>query len=390
MGSFADFGARVGQDIKALMEGKAPSIHAHPVGDLQTTGGTEGQVPTIVGTDVVWQEPPAGVGEHTHPIGEVDGLQADLDAKAAQIRALDVRGENLVTNGSGELGDTTNFTSVTNAPERAPMGYPSAFQVAAANTQYTVLTTDAIPVNPAESYRQSAMLMGKAGMRHRLAIASYDVDGLLFFLQYANRLASSQTTLAADLVDGAKTLTLADGTGWPASGGATSHLAHWPYVNGLGQTFNPEDGYTRNVSALGSFTRSGNTVTFATAWAGGTVPAGKVVTLNYSGASYIYPRNVIAAADEELFVGTIGGMGNGLHGQQEGKFWPGTAMVRIGLVINVGALVNDPTIPAFTGLRFVNDTARQEKIALPRIATTGATEGQVLKIVGGVPTWVNP
>lgn len=289
--------------------------------------------------------------------GKIIDINARLDENIDYAAALNARGENLITNGSAELGDKTNWLSATSlnvVPSIAPPGFPGAFQTNNLIAS-TYFADDLIPVNPSQTYRMQAKFLGKTGMRHYLAVAPYDIESLAIATYHVYRV-GGETTLAAALNPGDTTITLTDASSWPAATTSNHYLAWWPYVNGLGMTFNAADGYSRNVYRLGSASgsRAGNVVTLPAAYTGPALPAGKVVTLHSAGGSYIYPYYAVSTEDNPLYEGRVSGVGYGaLNGNQ--RFWPGTAKVKVGVLLNNGSLVSDKS--GFTGLRFENSSA---------------------------------
>jgi hypothetical protein len=300
------------------------------------------------------------IGQDT-PAGIVDLLNR---TNSAQKTAESARGENLILNGSGELGDTTNWPNgVVFKPESAPTGFSGAFGWSSGAATYTPFALNSIAVDTSQPYRMRGVVVGKAGMRHYLALRSFDIDGLEISHWHANRVANTETTLAAALNPGQTTITLTSSTGWGSSFSGSHALGVWPYINSLGQTFNVADGYTRNVYSLSGATRSGNVITLASPWSGPALTVGTQVTQQVSGAQYVYPQNFIAQADTVVLDGTVAGVANGVAGNEtittgSARFRPGTTKVVPGMLLNHSTLVSGFS-PVYTGLRFEADGARQ-------------------------------
>jgi len=82
-----------------------PSAHTHLVGEIQTTGGTSGQVPTISGSSVVWGTPSGGGGGTWGSITGTLSAQTDLNAALAAKQTTLVAGTNIKNiNGQSPLG----------------------------------------------------------------------------------------------------------------------------------------------------------------------------------------------------------------------------------------------------------------------------------------------
>lgn len=314
------------------------------------------------------------------------------------------RVQNLLTNGSGLLGNNYNLTSFTfDATETHGGG--GSFR-ANLNTQ-SRQSDELIPVDPDKYYRLVGW--GKSGEtgganysasnRQYLGIACYDADGLAITPNhYYQVTGSTQTTLAAQLNPGDSTVTLTDATGWYNGATVTnSQFNWWPYTNALGYSY-ADYTYSRNSSSNYSSNNisgtwvaggiSGNVITLRTAWAGPTIAAGTKVANTQAGATfrYIAAVNVIVPntvwTRYEGYVGTV----DAVTAASTNKFMPGTAYVKLLFLINYhGAADNNIR---WSDLWFSEMSARNLEEAsstVPGVVGTGAQTFAGVKTFSSLP-----
>ena len=108
------------------------------------------------------------------------------------------RGEQLIVNGSGMIGDNTNFTRWTFDGEMAN-GSPGSFTLPAGT--YTVPYTDEFfPVNPNLLYQLDVDFISKLGIGRMYSFVDfYDVDKLQISSTYHMYRPNTLTTLKQDL-----------------------------------------------------------------------------------------------------------------------------------------------------------------------------------------------
>lgn len=251
---------------------------------------------------------------------------------------------NLVTNGSGEAGDDTNWSrSVYDATESAD-GTPGSF--VEVDYWQTVLSDEIVPVDPYRTYELSAQVKGDpdTGQRFYLGVAPYDADGRGIRAYHHMYFEGTTTTLAAPLEPGDTTVQLADADGWQDAVGPRDYqrsIIFWTYTNDSGYAY-PAETYSRYKSPRDSWDDGAidfgtNTITLNSPWsynnpdrADGVWPAGTEVSNSNSGGTYKY----IAAGLDHVqptwteYSGTLGGVD--YSGRNKTRmFPPGTTGVRV-------------------------------------------------------------
>lgn len=251
------------------------------------------------------------------------------------------RGEQLITNGTGLLGDNTNFSTF--AFDGSDAYYSKgSFKESAYNV--VRLNDEIMPVSVERNYTLSlaAKCNPYVGARAYFGISAYDADGYSITASMHMYVAGSTTTLAADLVNGATEVLLTSAAGFlntSPNGVHARRLTFWNYVNSYGYAY-PPGTYTRNYSgsdlwADGAINYGLNKITLNAPWAGGTIPAGTSVSQGNSGGTYKYitASNVIIPATWTLYTGTVSGVD--LSGTNvTTKFPPGTAGVKLLCLLN--------------------------------------------------------
>lgn len=253
------------------------------------------------------------------------------------------RGQNLVTNGTGLLGNNTNFPSMTFDGSDS---YGSKGSFTRTGEWSYSESNEIMPVNPDLNYRFRYYAKGSpfvSGMRIYGYVVCYDSDGRSISPTHTMYYPNTLTTLAAELKNGDTTVRLTSAANWNNAGGAsnthTRTLIFWNYRNDSGYLYPPMT-YSRNVYSNswneGGINFSTNTITLRTAWTGGTIAAGTPLSNGSSGGSYKYiaGNNSLVAADWGPLEGTISGIDT-TGTNVMNRFHPGTAGVRIGWITNV-------------------------------------------------------
>lgn len=257
------------------------------------------------------------------------------------------RGMNLVANGTGLLGDNTNFSLFTFNPTNRPEGSGGSFQTPMGSTA-TRNTDEWLPVDPTKHYTFSLMAKQLAA-----GVSSWFYSGFIMGdidkqsiqpYHYMRVQGAVLTTLSAPLNPGATTITLADATGWYE--GATAHqrtIGFFDYADSKGFVY-PSGTYTRNVifdtnnGAWAANGINGNIITLAQPYSGPARPAGTPVGNMMSGGTYVYVGggNSLAPAEWTPFTEEFGGLVTGglSAGSAPKGFPPGTAFARIMVLPN--------------------------------------------------------
>ena len=271
------------------------------------------------------------------------------------------RGENLVTNGSGLMGNNYNFTGLTFDAVQTHGGGGS-FRATAVYGSYT--SDEFLPVDPEKNYRfalwarsgQDGGVDYSASNLQYAGIVPYDIDGLTVFpFTYAKYPGSTDTTLAAALNPGDTTVTLTSSAGWANTGSANyqRQFAWYGYTNSKGYTY-PNYTYTRNYSwnyavyqgdpagawAVGGIT--GNVITLNAPWPGPAVAAGTAIRNINSGGTfkYITLASTFVPNTWTRYEGYIGGLDTG-GTQNTNQFPYGTAFVKLLFLSNYHGVANN-------------------------------------------------
>lgn len=245
------------------------------------------------------------------------------------------KGDNLVSNGSGSLGDNSNFSTFEFDPSDSYSGGGS-FKDTAYNTNR--FSDEIIPIDISKTYRLS--VWGKTnpavGAKHFIGVAEFDSDGLLIDSGHHMYLKSTLSSLTQDLKNGDTVVYLDNVTNWVNTNTQTyqRRMIFWNYVSKGGYKYQPLT-YSRNTSADdawadGSINTTNKTITLRTPWNRGLVAAGTKVSQGNQGSTYKY----IALANGVIpnvwtkYTGTIGGLDNSGDSVQNAFSW-GTAGVKM-------------------------------------------------------------
>lgn len=260
-------------------------------------------------------------------------LANKIDSKAVS------RGEQLVTNGNGLMGDNTNFSRWVFDGANSNSS-PGSFT---RDGGYTTIGTDEFfPVDPSKRYRFEFDMKSQnnAGTMYAM-LMFYDVDKMAITAAHGMFHAGTLTTLTQDLKKGDTVIHLADVSNYKTygTGGHQRMITFWDYKNSFGYQYPPET-YSRNYiySAWqddSAIDKENNTITLAAPYTGGEKPAGTYVSQGNSGANYKYSGiiNEKVPTEWKHYVGYFEGTDySGLN--EYGMFPPGTAYCRVGFLWN--------------------------------------------------------
>ncbi|UOE58060.1 discoidin domain-containing protein [Cytobacillus oceanisediminis] len=252
------------------------------------------------------------------------------------------RGENLVTNGSGMLGNNTNFSSFTFDSAEVYSGKGS-FKTVLQNG--TIFSDELIPVNPNDKYRMSLMYKGKGvGGNNYFGTVAYDIDGMVISPYHFYGSQYPIVELARDLKVGDTEVYLTSVDGFMDNSSTPDHrhsMVFWGYKNSFGYQY-PDGTYSRDVFTIawgvGAIDRTLKKITFNKAFnlsnpadPNGIFRTGHKVSATSSGGSYQYiaAGNVKAKAEWTLAEGWQSGFGMGAN-----NFPHGTANIKLLFLTN--------------------------------------------------------
>jgi hypothetical protein len=308
-------------------------------------------------------------------------------------------GTDLITNGSGLLGNNTNFSAFTFDKVDTPVGTTGSFNTPA-NTQSFL--DEFMPVDPARKYlmRFQAKQKGTAGAYAYAYLSPYDAFGNIISPQFYVFQNNTTTTLAVDLKPGDTTITLTSAANWNnAAGTATWNrsLIAWGFTDAGGKVWG-ERTYSRDWRGdlWADSGISGNVITLKTPWVGftnanesgrTTIPAGTVVSNGSSGGNYMYGGmiNTVVPTDWTTYQAEFGGIMPSGPSQTAmsaatTSFPPGTSTVKMGFLQNrqsSGAFATG-SVHSFAALSFSDATQAQYLTESWRSPNTTTINGGVI------------
>jgi len=254
------------------------------------------------------------------------------------IKALS-RGEQLVTNGSGMIGDNTNFSNWIFDGSKANS---SAGSFTRTGGYANIWSDDYFPVNANEKYKFEFDMVSQNNTGTMYAmLVFFDVDKIPIAASDTMFYSSTLTTLARELKAGDTKVYLTDASNYKTYG-TGSHLrmfTFWDYKNSFGYLYPPET-YSRNhiFSAWendDSIDKTNNVITLASAYTGITRPAGTYVSQGCSGGTYKYSAIIGAKVPTEWTHYTGYFDGTDYSGLNKGAtFPPGAAYCKVGFLWN--------------------------------------------------------
>jgi hypothetical protein len=288
--------------------------------------------------------------------------------------------QNLVTNGSGLMGNNYNFSSYTFSQNETHGGAGSFLHSGAYGCKFS---DELIPVDAEKYYRM--VVWAKSGEtggtnynsanKQYAGITPYDIDGYQITpYTYAKVSGSTDTTLAVALNTGDTTVSLTNATGW--YNGTTTHMRHFTYygyTNSKGYTY-PDYTYSR----YGSWTKSvysspgtwaaggisGNTITLTSPWPGPDLPAGTAIRNTQSGGTYKYITlsNVTIPNEWTRAEGYIGGWDT-TGSMATNRFPYGTAYVKLLFLNNYTGGTNPTNNIRWSDIWFSELSSRNIEVA---------------------------
>lgn len=199
---------------------------------------------------------------------------------------------NLIYNGKLELENTTGFSGHAGLVYTTAERYNGSKGSLYCPNSYFISNTY-VPINDDDTYQLDFDIKFAATTTAYCYLSLYPYDQWQRHIDFGhvNRYSNADTTLAADLVNGATTATLTSGTGWVTA--TSSNNAYQRYFGVCDYQFANYE-RCRIYAAFASCV--GNTITFNSAWTGGTIPAGTKVSNFYAGSTEFYFRNFAPGA----------------------------------------------------------------------------------------------
>lgn len=273
--------------------------------------------------------------------GAADEAQAIAEKSYQKITS---KGEQLIVNGNGMMGDDTNFSGWVFDGEVANNS-PGSFTYTTQSKRATLITDEYFPLSTNNEYTLQFDMKSANGLATVYSmITFYDVDKKEIKANNHMYSPGSTTTLAQDLKSGDTVIYLTDASGWSTSISYGFYLSIWNYTNSQGYTY-PAETYTRNRVTLPKTSSNtldssyidydANTITLTTAYSGNTIPAGTSVSQGRDGGNYKYNplSNKKITTDWVTYSGKYSGVDySGTN--VSSKFPPGTAYARLGFLWN--------------------------------------------------------
>lgn len=320
--------------------------------------------------------------------GQYFRYDSDASTKAKSVsdtayNKLQSRGEQLIVNGNGFMGNNTNFSWWTFDGSMAN-GSPGSFTHSPLAIS-PVATDEMFPVDTAKAYRVEFDTYSKgdgAAPQLYAMLLFYDVDKQLMNIQQVSYIEGSTTTLAQDLKNGDTTVYLTSAAGFADTSQAHQRaLIFWDYTNSFGYTYPPET-YSRDFvytsaglwSDNSKVDKVNNTITLSSPWSSGTRTAGTPVSQNSSGSTYVYFWSKTGSSfpiDQWVHAsGTYSGFQTGIA-NVAGKFYKGTAYCRVGWLWNYQNSTSNPQKQIW-----ITNVTVQEDVASKDYADSAASNAQ--------------
>ncbi|MBM2575465.1 DUF2793 domain-containing protein [Jannaschia sp. Os4] len=379
------------------------------------TAGTDGFAVKVSADGAAWREalvadPATGAVRFPNGVAGAAPAAFGADAPLTTTAYALARGTDMVTNGTGLLGNAYNFPGLTFDATEAP-GLPGAF-VHRGHFPGTLESEEAIALDPSRAYALSAALhqdrvdgdwsahADGASHRHYVGLVCYDIDGLRItapnHARYRHGGQDSLTVLASPMTPGDTEIRVADASGWNESNASAARrgVIVFGYRSAGGAL---QRDYSRHVATdlfdLGGVDKATGTISLrgpVPAALGnpdhpaGTWPAGTPVANSSSGRSYKYTA-VSGVPLPEVgrwfrAAGVIGGTDRS-GGNENHNFPPGTASVRLLIMPNYsnaeGGADGYPDTGADHAVRFAGLSLTPVQGAALRAAADGSVDVKV-------------
>lgn len=273
---------------------------------------------------------------HTHVKANITDFPTSLPANGGNADTVDgkhysditnyvaSKGDNLVTNGTGLLGNNTNFSGFTFDGSDSYFAKGS-FKDSTYNT--VRFSDEMIPVDVNKRYKLSlyAKTNPYVGAKYYIGIAEFDYDGYGIEARHHMYFSGTLTTLAQDLKPGDTVVYLTSSQNWRNAAGSNTHersIIFWGYKNSSGYEYPPET-YSRYYSGYdtwldGAVDYVNNCITLKNPWSytnpndpQGIWRAGTKLSNGSSGGTYKYITPCVYSVIPNTwtnYTGCIGGI----------------------------------------------------------------------------------
>lgn len=285
------------------------------------------------------------------------------------------RGNNLVTNGNGILGNNYNFPDFEYDGYTCYNGSCGSFKTTGMHYRNTL---EKIPININKHYKVSFNAKSSVSSELFGTVFCYDIDGYIINVKDVRYYKKSLTTLAQDLNDGDTVvhLTSTEGFNKKTDKYYNHALIFWNYKNSYGYQY-PEETYSKNHwqnlwSGEESF--SGNDITLSSPWSHGHFDAGTKVSQRSDGSDYLYVYHTDSLTDWTSCSRNIDTVPSATVVEYDTfGFRPGTAFITIGFMTNWKNAANCTTWVTNVRLEEIDDTAIEAKDLADTANTTATT-----------------
>ena len=312
-----------------------------------------------------------------------DDAQAEAETKASTEWVLS-RGTDLVTNGTGYMGDNTNFSTFDEYdPTDAPTGARGSFVIVSDSRPSERMIDEHLPVTPSRRYLLSIMAREQnpdtqGESRFYVGLVPYDAQGVQIGPQSYSHDPLTMTVLTAPLNLGDTTVTVESTENFGRLS-ASSYVGIWGWTDPDGRTWEPGT-YTRDYPRIESIV--GNVIHLESPFQGAPRPVGTPVSNNRAGGTYMYAvSNKYASLEWERATGVFGGIHDTTNGAATRSFPPATASVKIVWLPNYQGATGSRQ--AFSAVSFSDATAALAEAEAAQAAADAAQadvdalEGQV-------------
>lgn len=251
----------------------------------------------------------------------------------------DLGPQNLITNGTGLMGDNTNFPNFNFTSADAAGGASGSFYKNHAGASATIMSEEFIPIDTTKNYLFEfyAKQDSTTPATYYSFLAPFDVDKKPIEAFHVSYVPNTTTTLTQDLKDGDTVVHFESLANWDITTISPSRkgFIFWNYKNSGGYQY-PIGVYSRNswgslYTDGSSVDKNANTITLTVPWDKGTFPAGTSVSQRTFGETYMYGILNEPFPSEWTYYSFIYGP------SQESmrlKFWGGIAYAKIGFLWN--------------------------------------------------------